>query len=117
MTADPNNIKSIFSAASEKPLAERAEFLEQATAGDAVLRARVEALLRAHDNPDSFLKEAAAEIGATIDLSPAERPVAERPARSSVRTNSWSRSAKEAWVSCTWRSSKRRSAVASRSRL
>jgi serine/threonine protein kinase/Tfp pilus assembly protein PilF len=77
--ANPNHVKSIFSAASEKPLAERAAFLDQATAGDAVLRARVEALLKAHDNPDSFLNEAAAEFGATIDLSPTEQPLAERP--------------------------------------
>ena len=77
--ADPNNVKSIFLAASEKPPAERAAFLDEAVAGDTILRARVEALLKAHDNPDSFLKEPAAEFGATIDLSPAEPPLAERP--------------------------------------
>ena len=77
--ADPNNVKSIFLAASEKPAAERAAFLDEAVGGDAALRVRVEALLKAHDNPDSFLKEAAAEFGATIDLSPAEQPLAERP--------------------------------------
>ncbi len=53
--------------------------MDEATGGDAALRARVEALLKAHDNPDSFLNEAAAEFGATIDLSPAEPPLAERP--------------------------------------
>ena len=52
--AEPNNVKSIFLAASEKPAAERAAFLYEATAGDTVL-ARVEALLKAHDDPDSFL--------------------------------------------------------------
>jgi serine/threonine protein kinase/tetratricopeptide (TPR) repeat protein len=77
--AEPNNVKSIFSAASEKPLAERAGYLDEAAGSDTALRARVEALLKAHDNPDSFLKEAAAEFGATIDLSPAEHPLAERP--------------------------------------
>ena len=41
--------------------------------------ARVEALLKAHDNSDSFLKDPAAEFGATIDLSPAEPPLAEQP--------------------------------------
>jgi len=77
--ADPKNVKSIFLAAVEKPAAERSEFLEQATVGDAALRLRVEALLKAHDNPDGFLEDAAAEFGATVDLSPAEPPLAERP--------------------------------------
>jgi serine/threonine protein kinase/Flp pilus assembly protein TadD len=76
---DPNTVKSIFLAASEKPLAERSAFLDQAVGDDTILRARIEALLKAHDNPDSFLKEAAAEFGATIDLSPADAPLAEKP--------------------------------------
>ncbi len=76
---DPHDIKSIFLAAIEKPPAERAAFLDEAIGGDAALRARVEALLKAHDNPDSFLEEPAAEFGATIDLSPAEPPLAEQP--------------------------------------
>ncbi len=76
---DPNNVKSIFLAAVEKPPAERAAFLDEATSGNAILRVRVEALLKAHDNPDSFLQEAAAEFGATVDLSPTEPPLAERP--------------------------------------
>ena len=77
--ADPNSVKSIFLAASEKPAAERAAFLDEAVGDDTVLRARVEALLNAHDNPDGFLEDPAAEFGATIDLSPAEPPLAERP--------------------------------------
>ena len=77
--ADPHSVKTIFSAAVEKPLAERAAFLDDATAGNDALRARVEALLKAHDNPDSFLQDAAAEFGGTLDLSPAETPLAERP--------------------------------------
>ncbi len=36
-------------------------------------------MLKAHDNSDSFLKDPAAEFGATIDLSPAEPPLAEQP--------------------------------------
>ena len=77
--ADPNHVKSIFLAASEKPAAERPAFLDEVTGGDTALRVRVEALLKAHDNPDSFLNEAAAKFGATVDLSPAEPPIAERP--------------------------------------
>jgi eukaryotic-like serine/threonine-protein kinase len=55
--ADPDNVKSIFFVAVEKSAAERMAFLDQATAGDDALRERLEALLKAHDNPDSFLKE------------------------------------------------------------
>jgi serine/threonine protein kinase len=77
--AEPNSAKSIFLEASEKPLAERAAFLEQAVGGDAALRARVEALLKAHDNPDSFLAEPVAEFGATVDLSSTETPLIEKP--------------------------------------
>ena len=49
--------ESLFAAAVEKSSpSERAAFLDQACAGDRKLRAQVEALLRAHDNPDSFLE-------------------------------------------------------------
>jgi hypothetical protein len=37
--------------------------------GDAILRARVEVLLRAHDSPDCFLNDPLAEFGATVDPS------------------------------------------------
>lgn len=47
----PVDAKSIFLAAADKPAAERAAYLDTACAGDAVLRQRVEALLRAHDEP------------------------------------------------------------------
>ena len=53
--------------------------MAQAVGGDDGFRARVEDLLKAHDNPDSFLKDAAAQFAATIDLSPAEHPLAEQP--------------------------------------
>ncbi|MEX2316506.1 MAG: protein kinase, partial [Pirellulales bacterium] len=66
---DPNNVKSIFLAAIEKSPAERASFLEQALAGDASLRLRVEALLKAHEEPGTFLEARAAVFGATIEHS------------------------------------------------
>ncbi|HUT91553.1 MAG TPA: protein kinase [Thermoguttaceae bacterium] len=48
--------ESIFEQAIEKASPEeRTAFLEEACAGDRELRAKVEALLRAHDHPDSFL--------------------------------------------------------------
>jgi hypothetical protein len=56
MTVDAARAKSIFLAASELPnLAERADYLAQQCDSDGPLRARVEALLRAHD--------AAADLG------------------------------------------------------
>jgi len=76
---DANYVKSIFLAAVEKAPAERASFLEQAAGSDAALRARVEALLEAHDHPDSLLEFPAAKYGAAVDLYPTEPPLAERP--------------------------------------
>jgi serine/threonine protein kinase/Flp pilus assembly protein TadD len=51
------NEEMLFQLALEKPPADRAAFLEQACAGDNALRQRVELLLRAHDNPGSFLAQ------------------------------------------------------------
>ena len=73
-----DNAKSIFLAAIEMPPAERADFLNEAMAGDAALRERVEALLSAHDDPESFLEKPAAHFGAAVDLSGSELPIAER---------------------------------------
>ena len=50
------NEETLFHLTLEKSPHERAAFLEKACAGDAMLRQRVEVLLHAHDNPDSFLK-------------------------------------------------------------
>ena len=49
--------RSIFLAALDRPdPAERAAYLDQACAGDAELRRRVEDLLEAHDEPGDFLE-------------------------------------------------------------
>jgi eukaryotic-like serine/threonine-protein kinase len=74
---DPNRAKSIFLAASEKPLAERAGYLNDAACGDVELRARVESLLDAHEAPDSYLDKLAVPI-ATVDHVVAA-PLAECP--------------------------------------
>jgi hypothetical protein len=51
-----NRVEVIFSAALERESpAERAAYLDEACAGDLALRARVEALLRAHEQAGSFL--------------------------------------------------------------
>ncbi len=54
---------------------EREAFLDQACAGDQGLRGRLQALLQAHENPDSFLEpHVAAPGGATLLLPPEEGP-------------------------------------------
>jgi serine/threonine protein kinase/tetratricopeptide (TPR) repeat protein len=49
----PADVKSIFLAAVEKSPADRAAFLDAACGSDAAVRQRIEALLRAHDEPDA----------------------------------------------------------------
>jgi serine/threonine protein kinase/Leucine-rich repeat (LRR) protein len=56
------NEREIFIAASELTEPEaRAKFLEDACAGDLAMKLRVEALLRAHDHPDSLLDRPAVD--------------------------------------------------------
>lgn len=69
--------ETLFHQALAKSAGERAAFLEQACGGDADLRRRVEALLQAHDEPGSFLREPAVDPAATVDRpegGPDERP-------------------------------------------
>src|SRR5262245_51898534 len=49
-------------------------YLQQACGNDAELRARVEALLRVHDEEQSFLQSPAAGLGATVDEPLREGP-------------------------------------------
>jgi WD40 repeat protein/serine/threonine protein kinase len=65
----------IFKDAVKLPLEERAAYLEQACAADNVLRREVEALLRAHEDPGSFLQSHPAEPPAATR----EMPLAEQP--------------------------------------
>ena len=56
--------ESLFVAALEKPTAaERAVFLDQACAGDAALRRRVEQLLAAHGKPAGILDQPISDHG------------------------------------------------------
>src|SRR3954462_14461159 len=56
MPTDVQRIQTVFLAAAEiSDQADRARFLDGACGGDAELRSRVEALLRAHGQPDSLL--------------------------------------------------------------
>jgi serine/threonine protein kinase len=69
------NEEAIFAAALERTTPEeRLAFAKQACAGDAKLLALVEGLLKAHDNPDSFLEAPAMPLVATLD-----EPITERP--------------------------------------
>jgi formylglycine-generating enzyme required for sulfatase activity/serine/threonine protein kinase len=56
MPTDVERVQTVFLSAAEiSDLANRARFLDGACAGDTELRFRVEALLRAHEQPDSLL--------------------------------------------------------------
>src|SRR5687768_2187997 len=63
----------ILQAAIDQPAAERAAYVDAACGTDAALHARVEALLRAHDEAGSFLDQPLFET-----LAPGARPLAER---------------------------------------
>jgi serine/threonine protein kinase/WD40 repeat protein/tetratricopeptide (TPR) repeat protein len=69
------NEESIFAAAlAQQAPAQRVALLDQACAGDTLLRSRVEALLWAHDNPDSALEAPLAGSLATAALMCREGP-------------------------------------------
>ena len=58
MPADPIRVQTVFLGAVNRVDADaRKVYLEQACGEDGELRDRVEALLRAHDSPDSILDE------------------------------------------------------------
>ena len=72
MMPDPHRVESVFAAALEKTsLEERAALLDEACAGDAALRLRVEALLKAHDDAHSFLQPPVAAEAPTLPLQEA----------------------------------------------
>src|SRR5271156_5593329 len=65
---------TIFIAALDKPIeAERTAFLAEACAGDERLRRRVEALLRAHAEPDDILDRMGDRLGVT-EVTPPSLP-------------------------------------------
>ena len=74
-------VKDIFRSALEIEPARRAAFLDQACAGDELLRREVESLLRSHDESDSFMETPALEnteaakmiVGAQSKLQPGQR--------------------------------------------
>ncbi len=64
--------EALFSAASERPAAERAAFLDGACAGDPAQRERVAALLRSHDAGQEFM--VTANAAAQPAFNPDEKP-------------------------------------------
>lgn len=60
--------KQLFGQAHEQPTGERLRFLESACGGDAALLARLQALLRAHEQHDGFLPDKASFPPATLPL-------------------------------------------------
>ncbi len=77
MTNQPDRELAVFGAARRLPVGERAAYLDEACAGDAALRQRIEELLHAGDEAGDFLETpAAAGSGGTIraPVTPANKP-------------------------------------------
>jgi serine/threonine protein kinase len=79
MIEPPDREVIVFSDARRLPSGQRAAYLDQACAGDAALRQRVEELLQAGDEAGAFLENAAANLvgpGGTVRLPvvPSEKP-------------------------------------------
>src|SRR5215472_2468793 len=82
MAVDPARAKSLFLAASDlADPAERAAFLDRECGGDADLRARVEALLRANDAAPPPAPEQRDGTGAFDPNAPAGAHTADRPGK------------------------------------
>jgi len=66
MSADSGQDVPIFTEALEHPVAEREAFLDRACAGDAELRRKVEALLRAYERLGDFLETPPLKAGWSV---------------------------------------------------
>jgi serine/threonine protein kinase len=82
----PRSARDIFLGALDAAPGDRAAFLDDACEGDAALRQRVEALLRAHEEPDSLLDSPRIDLGLPVSAAAAscpaptlDQPVAEAP--------------------------------------
>ncbi len=70
----PTNEEALFTLALAKPSAERAAFLDRECGNDPALRTRLEALLAAHEQPDTVLATKADTARPTIKLDLADAP-------------------------------------------
>jgi hypothetical protein len=73
------NDETLFHQALAKPASERAVFLEQACGGDEGMKQRVEALVRSHETPDSFLIRSAERPEPTAGASASQIVDAQGP--------------------------------------
>ena len=103
------HIKQICSEALERDAAGREEFLEEACAGDPLLRKEVESLLAQQSAADDFIESPALEVAAReLAASKAGSRSRTSPAALSRTTGSSTRSAPAAWVlfagprTCGW---------------
>ena len=71
---NPNREEALFALAREKPAEKRAAFLDVMCEGDAALRSRLDALLAAHDQPETLLATQAEAARATIKLEVVDPP-------------------------------------------
>jgi len=71
---NPSREEALFVLALNKPADKRAAFLEAMCDGDAALRSRLEALLAAHEQPDTLLATQAAAARPTIKLEIPDAP-------------------------------------------
>src|SRR5215510_1499253 len=67
--AHQNREEALFALALSKPATERAAWLDRECAGDSALRARVDALLSAHDQSDNLLATQPEEAKRTIKVA------------------------------------------------
>jgi hypothetical protein len=102
MTANFDKLREIFLASLEQAPDQRNAYLDQHCAGDEALRRSLGVMLKAHAAEEGPSTEARCETGKP---EPTSKP-AKHPAASSAPTSSWNKSAKAAWVWCSWPSYK-----------
>ena len=111
MNVDFKQAQSIFHGAGGRSMTRRrARFLDEVGGEDANLRSHLELLIDSHNQSGTFLEQGAI-VSPTINLSALDEPIAEHLGSRSVPTSSRRRSAKVAWASSTWPSSRSRSSV------
>src|SRR5215470_11756286 len=71
---NPNREEALLALALEKPIEKRAAFLDAMCDGDAALRARLEALLAADEQPETLLATQAEAARLTIKIDLADAP-------------------------------------------
>jgi len=74
MSDSPNREEAVFEAALKLPAEQRADYLRKACGDDTALRAKMEALLQAHESAGTFLEPAARNKTIVLSLPPEEKP-------------------------------------------